>query len=157
MTIEVSGVMTLLQVFDMPAAVRFYRDVLGFEIVRTTPREGDQFDWGLLRLNGTPKEVLEHPELMELMLPLLRADFSVVETYDYRPGVPLDCPLTVFGGLRDAEVSREQLEAWREQTTSEFALRMLPGDHFFLNDAQAQTLLLSAVARDLYQLLKRPT
>src|SRR6185437_8848497 len=43
----------------------------------------------LLRLNGTPKEVLEHPELMELMLPLLRADFSVVETYEYRPGVPL--------------------------------------------------------------------
>jgi len=111
----------------------------------------------LLRLNGTPKEVLEHPELMELMLPLLRADFSVVETYDYRPGVPLDCPLTVFGGLRDAEVSREQLDAWREQTTGEFALRMLPGDHFFLNDAQAQTLLLSAVARDLYQLLKRST
>src|SRR5689334_12399770 len=111
----------------------------------------------LLRLNGTPKEVLEHPELMELMLPLLRADFSVVETYDYRPGVPLDCPLTVFGGLRDAEVSREQLDAWREQTTGEFALRMLPGDHFFLSDAQAQTLLLSAVARDLYQLLKRST
>ena len=111
----------------------------------------------LLRLNGTPKEVLEHPELMELMLPLLRADFSVVETYDYRPGVPLDCPLTAFGGLRDAEVSREQLDAWREQTTGEFALRMLPGDHFFLSDAQAQTLLLSAVARDLYQLLKRST
>jgi medium-chain acyl-[acyl-carrier-protein] hydrolase len=111
----------------------------------------------LLRLNGTPKEVLEHPELMELMLPLLRADFSVVETYVYRPGVPLDCPLTAFGGLRDSEVGREQLEAWSEQTTSEFALRMLPGDHFFLNDAQAQTLLLSALSRDLYQLLKRPT
>jgi len=110
----------------------------------------------LLRLNGTPKEVLEHPELMELMLPLLRADFSVVETYEYRPGVPLDCPLTAFGGLRDSEVSREQLEAWREQTTAEFALRMLPGDHFFLNDAQTQTLLLSAVARDLYKLLKHP-
>lgn len=54
MTIEVRGVMTLIQVFDMPAAVRFYRDALGFEIVRTTtPREGDQFDWGLLRLNDT--------------------------------------------------------------------------------------------------------
>ena len=53
MTIEVSGVMSLIHVFDMPAAVRFYRDVLGFEIVRTTPREGDQFDWGLLRLNDT--------------------------------------------------------------------------------------------------------
>ena len=111
----------------------------------------------LLRLNGTPREVLEHPELMELMLPLLRADFSVVETYVYRPGIPLDCPLTAFGGLRDSEVSREQLEAWREQTAGEFALRMLPGDHFFLNDAQAQTLLLSALTRELHQLLQRPT
>jgi glyoxylase I family protein len=51
MPIEVSGVCALLQVFDMPASVRFYRDVLGFEIVSTSPREGDQFDWGLLRLN----------------------------------------------------------------------------------------------------------
>ena len=49
--IEVRGVCTMLQVFDMPASVRFYRDVLGFEIVQTSPREGDQFDWGLLRLN----------------------------------------------------------------------------------------------------------
>ncbi|HEY0761650.1 MAG TPA: VOC family protein [Pyrinomonadaceae bacterium] len=53
MNIEVRGVCTLLQVFDMPTAVRFYRDVLGFEIVQTTPREGDQFDWGLLRLGDT--------------------------------------------------------------------------------------------------------
>lgn len=52
MGIEVSGVCALLQVFDMPASVRFYRDVLGFEIVSTSPREGDQFDWGLLRLGG---------------------------------------------------------------------------------------------------------
>ena len=52
MSIEVEGVCTLLQVFDMPASVRFYRDVLGFEIVETSPREGDQFDWGFLRLNN---------------------------------------------------------------------------------------------------------
>ena len=52
MSIEVRGVCTLLQVFDMPASVRFYRDVLGFEVVETSPREGDQFDWGLLRLNN---------------------------------------------------------------------------------------------------------
>lgn len=51
MSIEVRGVCTLLQVFDMPTSVRFYRDVLGFEIIETSPRDGDQFDWGLLRLN----------------------------------------------------------------------------------------------------------
>jgi glyoxylase I family protein len=53
MSIEVRGVCTLLQVFDMPTAVRFYRDVLGFEIVQTTQRDDDEFDWGLLRLNET--------------------------------------------------------------------------------------------------------
>lgn len=52
MTIDVRGVCVLLQVFDMPTSVRFYRDMLGFEIVETSPREGDQFDWGLLRLNN---------------------------------------------------------------------------------------------------------
>jgi len=51
MSIDVRGVCVLLQVFDMPTAVRFYRDVLGFEVVQTSAREGDQFDWGLLRLN----------------------------------------------------------------------------------------------------------
>ena len=51
MSIVVTGVCSLLQVFDMPTSVRFYRDVLGFEVVQTSPREGDQFDWGLLRLN----------------------------------------------------------------------------------------------------------
>jgi glyoxylase I family protein len=52
MAIEVQSVCALLQVFDMPTSVRFYRDVLGFEIVETSPRQGDEFDWGLLRLNN---------------------------------------------------------------------------------------------------------
>lgn len=52
MSIDVRGVCVLLQVFDMPTSVHFYRDVLGFEVVQTSPREGDQFDWGLLRLNN---------------------------------------------------------------------------------------------------------
>ena len=51
MTIKVRGVCVLLQVFDMPTSVRFYRDVLGFEVVQTSARDGDQFDWGWLRLN----------------------------------------------------------------------------------------------------------
>jgi glyoxylase I family protein len=53
MKIEVRGLCTLLQVFDMPTSVRFYRDVLGFEIVQTSPGNGDMFNWGLLRLNGS--------------------------------------------------------------------------------------------------------
>jgi len=52
MAIAIQGLAPLLQVFDMPTSVKFYRDVLGFEVVETSqPRDGDDFDWGLLRLN----------------------------------------------------------------------------------------------------------
>ena len=101
----------------------------------------------LRTLNGTPKEVFEHPELLELMIPVLRADFAVCQTYDYTHEPPLDCPITAFGGLKDGEVTREQLEAWRKQTTASFSLRMLPGDHFFINSAQP--LFFELISRDL--------
>lgn len=108
-----------------------------------------QFVAHLRRLNGTPAEVLAHPELMELMLPLLRADFSVVETYRYRPGPPLECPVTAFGGMNDVEVGRAEVEAWREQTSAAFGARIMPGDHFFLNDPKTQALMLRVIASEL--------
>jgi medium-chain acyl-[acyl-carrier-protein] hydrolase len=100
-------------------------------------------------LNGTVREVLKHPELLELMLPLLRADFELCETYSFTPGPPLDCPLTALGGLFDPDVTQEHLELWRAQTTGPFAARMLPGDHFFIRTEQA--LLLRTVANGLVQ------
>lgn len=94
----------------------------------------------LRRLKGTPREVLEHPELMAMMSPILRADFEICQTYEPAPKPPLECPMTVFGGLQDQDVTREQLEGWREYTSSSFVLRMFPGDHFFLH-ASAPVLL----------------
>jgi len=102
----------------------------------------------LRRLNGTPEAVLENAELMQLLLPALRADFAVIETYAYIPESPLDCPITAFGGLQDREVSCDHLEAWREQTHAAFSLQMLPGDHFFLHSAQP--LLLQSLSQELY-------
>jgi medium-chain acyl-[acyl-carrier-protein] hydrolase len=96
----------------------------------------------LRELNGTPPEVLDHPELMQLMIPLLRADFSVCETYQYQAEPPLNCPITVFGGLGDVEVPRESLEPWREHTTASFSLHMFPGNHFFIHSAQRDVLRL---------------
>lgn len=100
----------------------------------------DEFAEELRRLNGTPREVLEHQELMELMIPLLRADFEVCETYDYTEEPPLDCPITAFGGLYDATVTGAMVQAWRDQTTSKFRLCMMPGDHFFIHSAQDRIL-----------------
>lgn len=90
----------------------------------------------LHRLNGTPKQLLEHEELMQLMIPTLRADFELVETYSYTPDVPLGCPIIAFGGTTDPEVSEEELDAWSEQTSSRFSMHLFEGDHFFLQTAQ---------------------
>ncbi|MBE9016055.1 putative thioesterase [Chroococcidiopsis sp. CCALA 051] len=92
----------------------------------------------LRRLNGTPAAVLENTELLQLVLPTVRSDFEALETYRYQPEPPLDCAIAAFGGLSDAETNIQELEAWTEQTTAAFSLYMLPGDHFFLDSAQAQ-------------------
>jgi len=101
----------------------------------------------LRRLNGIPGKVLEEAELMQIMLPVLRADFAVYETYVYSTEPPLNCPISTFGGLQDQRVSRGDLEAWRDQTSGSFSLRMFPGDHFFWN--ATQPLLLQALSQEL--------
>jgi medium-chain acyl-[acyl-carrier-protein] hydrolase len=99
----------------------------------------------LRRLNGTPGELLDHQELMEIMLPILRADFELYETYVYSSELPLNCAISAFGGLQDRSVNDSDLEAWRAQTSVSFSLRMFPGDHFFLN----QPSLLRVLSQEL--------
>ena len=101
----------------------------------------------LRRLNGIPGKVLEEAELMRIMLPILRADFAVYETYAYSTELPLNCPISAFGGLQDDRVSRGDLEAWRDQTNASFSLRMFPGDHFFWHTTQL--LFLQALSEEL--------
>ena len=101
----------------------------------------------LRELNGTPEEVLQHEELMRLLIPILRADFSINETYSYTEEEPFDFGISAFGGLGDQEITREDVEAWRQQTRGRFRVRMLPGDHFFIHGSK--DLVLEAVSRDL--------
>jgi medium-chain acyl-[acyl-carrier-protein] hydrolase len=107
-----------------------------FRDTHTRELSDESFIEELRRLNGTPKEALEHPELMALLLPLLRGDFSVYESYEYRSEPPLDCPIHAFGGTDDARVTQFDLAAWEAETTARFSVRMFPGDHFFLHAAQ---------------------
>jgi medium-chain acyl-[acyl-carrier-protein] hydrolase len=96
----------------------------------------------LRHLNGTPEELLGNAELMQIMIPVLRADFAVSQTFVYAAEPPLDCDITGFGGLQDHRVTRDDLAAWRDQTSASFTLHMCPGDHFFLNTAQPRLLQL---------------
>lgn len=100
----------------------------------------DEFLATLRRFAGTPEEVLQNPELMELIEPTLRADFSLGETYRYAPEPLLTIPITAYGGMRDGEVPPWQVEAWREQAGGPFNLKMFPGDHFFINSDRAEVL-----------------
>ncbi|MCX5206819.1 alpha/beta fold hydrolase [Streptomyces sp. NBC_00237] len=96
---------------------------------------------------GIPEEVLASPELCDLAVRALRADYQVLETYTWRPQEPLDLPVTVLGGTDD-RVTAEQLEAWRELTTGEVTVRRFPGGHFYLRERPAPVLraLAGAVA-----------
>ena len=108
-----------------------------------------EFIEALRKLQDIPEEVLDHPELMELMLPLLRADLELSETYTYTPRRLLDIPVSAFGGLQDNEIPREELEGWREQTTASCTVTMFPGDHFFIHSSRK--LLLSGIEQVLHQ------
>lgn len=92
-----------------------------------------------LQYGGIPRVILDEPELLEIYLPILKADLEITETYDYAVEPPIAHPLSVFGGNEDANVTRHELEQWNVQSTGSFTLRMFPGDHFYLN-GQARTL-----------------
>lgn len=109
----------------------------------------DEFIEELRRLQGTPTEVLANPELLEVVAPVLRADFELIETYRYAPQPRLACPITVLGGITDADIIRADLEAWREHASGLFSLHMFPGNHFFLHSHQ--TMVLQTIARALSQ------
>jgi surfactin synthase thioesterase subunit len=97
-------------------------------------------------LGGTPKELLDDEELMELMLPTVRADFSILETYEYRPERPLPVPLTVFGGTDDPLVPVRDLDGWRDQSSAGARLCLVSGGHFYLHPAAAELMTVMAGA-----------
>jgi medium-chain acyl-[acyl-carrier-protein] hydrolase len=106
----------------------------------------------LHRLNGTPEAVIRCEELMEMFLPVLRADFSMNETYAYKAADPLGCPITAFGGLDDPKARRNELVAWRDQTQAGFKLQLFFGDHFFIKPNLK--LLLKIVSEDMMRTFK---
>jgi medium-chain acyl-[acyl-carrier-protein] hydrolase len=103
----------------------------------------------LRRYGGTPDAILENEELIELLLPSLRADFSLLETYRHQPQVPLSCPIRAFWGAQDEIVALADMKPWRIHTDQIFELERLEGTHFFIH--QDQSLLLQRMATQLSQ------
>ena len=95
-------------------------------------------------LGGTPVQLLENPDLLELVLPTLRTDFLADETYQAPAVAQLDCPFLMFGGAQDLLTPVPDLQAWSELSAARAATHVYPGGHFFLWNHASEMLRLIA-------------
>jgi medium-chain acyl-[acyl-carrier-protein] hydrolase len=123
------------------------------EVIRYTLDDA-QFVEVLRACKGTPDTILDDPVLLDLLLPRIRADGEVFETYRYEAEPPLDCPIVVFQGTADAMVDDAGAAGWARHTRGGFRLRNFEGGHFFIHEKQADVL--DEINRELAVLLGEP-
>ena len=97
------------------------------------------------RYGGISDAVLAEPELMKLLLPVLRTDITAVETYVCPDEPPLQCNIDSFGGLQDDEINEDELQAWAIHTLGSFSVKRFSGGHFYLQEPSS-VVLLNAIA-----------
>jgi len=125
----------------------FHLFVSGYHAPQLTTSESpfshlpnEEFIDRVRQYGGVPDLVSQNEEMMEIFLPILRADFEMTETYVYRQEAPLECPITAFGGLSDPKISFEKITAWSLHTSVRFSYHFFPGGHFFLHDSEPLVL-----------------
>ncbi|MED1883486.1 thioesterase II family protein [Brevibacillus borstelensis] len=105
----------------------------------------------ILKLGGTPPELMENREWLELFLPIIRSDYKLVETYQFKWDAPLDCPFMIFNGKQDLLIDAGQIEEWSRFTSREYSAAWFEGDHFYIHD-QAEE-----ICRQMVRHLGTPT
>lgn len=91
-------------------------------------------------MSGTDERILQEPELLAMVLPVMRNDYRAAETYRHDGAPPLTCPITALNGVADHRTNPDDVRAWRIHTMSTFDYREYPGGHFFLMDNQSAIL-----------------
>ncbi|MET7906061.1 alpha/beta fold hydrolase [Streptomyces sp. NPDC005355] len=99
------------------------------------------------RLNGTDDRLLLDDDVIRMIMPAIRGDYTAVESYRYEPGPRLRCPISVLVGDDDPQVTLAEAEEWRDHTETGFTLRSFPGGHFYL--AEQNTQVARALTEDL--------
>lgn len=124
-----------------------YLIVSGRTAPQTQPKEevlhdltDDLFVKGLTKYQGMPTEILQNKELLEVLLPRLRADFTLSETYQYKEKPPLECPILAIGGKDDSTVNYNELVTWKKQTLKKCTVNVFSGGHFFLSTSKKDVL-----------------
>jgi medium-chain acyl-[acyl-carrier-protein] hydrolase len=107
------------------------------QLMRERPNAASMSDSELITylhaLGGTPLEVFDHPELLDIVLPTVRADLEMIDSYELEPGPSLRCPLSLCYGLDDASTPPEIIEPWSVHTAGGSTLRGFAGTHYFIN------------------------
>jgi medium-chain acyl-[acyl-carrier-protein] hydrolase len=105
----------------------------------------------LSRWGATPRQVLSDPDLLDAVLPIIRADLGAIEAYRYAPGEPLDCSVAALGGADDPTVNEDELRGWQQHTRAGFSLRVFPGCHFFYQEHEKH------VVAEIAAILRQPS
>lgn len=87
---------------------------------------------------GMPQGILNNKELLDIFVPILKADYQIIESYQYAAEPPLNCSITTFGGIADQKVSSRQIVEWEKQTKKEFKSRFFDGGHFFIKNRESE-------------------
>ena len=91
-------------------------------------------------LGGTNAKLLDDPEIVEMIMPAIRGDYTAVETYKCPPEVAISTSIVALTGADDPRASLPEVRAWSEHTTGEFDLRVYPGGHFYLEHQRTELI-----------------
>lgn len=106
-------------------------------VIHEGPLDDERLVLRLRELGGTPPEVFEHPELLELFLPIVRADAELDRALASE--ATIDVPIVAVGSRDDNAVAYADLERWRAHTTASFALEPIAAStHFFVTTHAAE-------------------
>ncbi|MBS9782304.1 MAG: SDR family NAD(P)-dependent oxidoreductase [Arcobacter sp.] len=106
----------------------------------------------ILELGLLPNDVLENKELLDFILPPLRADFELSETYEYEKSKALNIPITATFGKSDPLLNGQDIQKWEKYTNSEYKIKEYDGDHFYT--LSKQDILFDDIVKDLKEDLK---
>ncbi|AMB86702.1 hypothetical protein AWM79_15885 [Pseudomonas agarici] len=94
----------------------------------------------LMAYGGVPDAISTHRRLLNTLIPIIRSDLALVETYQFHPMHTLKCPISAIYATDDPVVETEELMAWQERTTGAFGFHELSGDHFFHSSRQQELI-----------------
>lgn len=105
----------------------------------------------ILKLGGTPLEIFDNPEYSEIFVPMIRADYRLLEEYEYIPSsVALQCPLSIFWSDEDGRIDVEQISSWKDYGKCGYHEYKFKGNHFFIFDSVDEvTSMVNYIIQDL--------